>query len=205
MNPIIINQKIFKPYDEMYFVSEDGEVYSNYSKKILKPNLDLHGYPRVDIHGKHMKIHKLVYLVWVGKLEDGQQINHKDDDKLNVHYSNLHSGTQKENIKDCQNNNHRVENIYYLTIYDKKINTTITFCPAKNFIKYCGHSNKSGCLKKFFNRNWFKKRYDIIEYKRINNLEELRSVTTMGDECSPVGQSLSLSEVHRASNCEEIV
>lgn len=187
MNSIIINQKIFKPYDEMYFVSEDGEVYSNYSKKILKPNLDLNGYPRVDIHGKHMKIHKLVYLVWVGKLENGQQINHKDDDKLNVHYSNLYSGTQKENIKDCQNNNHRVGNIYYLTIYDKKINKTITFCPAKNFIKYCGHPNKSGSLKKFFNRNWFKKRYDIIEYKRINNLDELRSVTTMGDECSPVG------------------
>ena len=66
------------------------------------------------------------------------------------------------------------------------INNTISFCPAKNFIKYSGHSCANGSLKRMFSRNWFKIRYEILEYKKINNLEELKGVTTMGDECSPV-------------------
>ena len=35
------------------------------------------------------------------------------------------------------------------------------------------------------------------EFKKINNLDELESVTTMDDECNPVKQILSLLEVHR--------
>ena len=70
--------------------------------------------------------------------------------------------------------------------FDKEKNKLLTFCPAKNFIKYSGHSNKSGNLNKFFSKNWFKKRYNIVEFKRIKNKEELKSVTTMSDECNSV-------------------
>ena len=76
--------------------------------------------------------------------------------------------------------------MFYLTIYDKEKDIIKTFCPANNFIEYCGHSNKSGSLNKFFSKNWFKKRYKIIEFKRINNMNEYKSVTTMDDECNPV-------------------
>ena len=102
MESIIINKKIFKPYDKMYYISEDGEVYSLYSKKILEQAIDKDGYPRVDIHSKHIKIHKLVYLTWIGEIPQGLQINHKDDNKMNNHYSNLYVGTQKQNISDCK-------------------------------------------------------------------------------------------------------
>ena len=187
---ILFNNKIFKKYDDMYYVSEDGDVYSTYAKKVLKPHIDCDGYMRVDIHSKHMKIHKLVFIVWVRPLNDGEQVNHMDDDKTHNHYMNLYAGTQKENIEDKHRNQHNVGNVFYLTIFDKQMNKTITFCPASEFIDYCGHTNKSGSLNKFFNKNWFKKRYDVLEFKRIKNLEQynlLKGVTTKGDECSPVG------------------
>ena len=45
--------------DPTYYIGEYGEVYSTYSKKFLKQSIDLDGYLRVDIHGKHKKVHKL--------------------------------------------------------------------------------------------------------------------------------------------------
>ena len=112
MEEIIIENKILKPYDKNYYVSEYGDVYSLYSKKFLKHQIDCDGYHRVDIHSKHIKIHKLVYLTWIGNVKKGEQINHKDDDKNNNHYSNLYIGSQKENIQDCIKNNHRVGNTH---------------------------------------------------------------------------------------------
>lgn len=166
MKEIIINNKILKQYDENYYISEDGDVYSLYSKKFLKHQIDHDGYHRVDIHSKHMKIHKLVYLTWIGELKFGEQINHKDDNKDNNHYTNLYTGSQKENIQDCIRNNHRIGNTHYLTVYDKKENKILTFCPASNFIAYSGHSCANGSVKRMFTRNWFKIRYEIIDYNK---------------------------------------
>lgn len=186
MREIIINKEIFKQYDTNYYVSADGKVYSKYSKKILKPNLTSDGYLRVDIHQKHMTIHKLVYLTWIGELEKGVQINHKDDNKLNNHYTNLYAGTQKENIRDCIQNKHRVGNVFALTVLDKQINEILTFIPSSKFIEYSGHKCSNGSVSKMFNKNWFKKRYEILSFNKINNLQELQGSETMGDECSPV-------------------
>lgn len=190
---IIIGKKEFRRINDNYYISSKGEVYSKFSKRILKcqiQNKNNKPYMRIDfyIDGKqrHMLIHRLVFETWVRPLKDGEQVNHIDDDSLNNDYRNLYVGTQKENIQDCFNNQHRVGNVFYLTIFDKEKNIIKTFCPANKFIEYCGHSNRSGSLNKYFNKNWFKKRYEIIEFKRINDLNEYKSVTTMGDECNPV-------------------
>ena len=177
---LIINEKVFKQYDKDYYVSEDGDVFSLYSKKILKHYIDLDGYHRVDIHSKHMKVHKLVYLVWVGNIHKGEQVNHIDDNKDNNNYTNLYVGSQKENIHDCMNNGHRQGNIWYLTVYDKEKDSMISFCPASQFIQYCGHPCHNQSVKRMFNKNWFKKRYEIIDYRK-------KSVTTIADECKLVG------------------
>ena len=166
MKEIIIDNKILKQYDDNYFISEYGEVYSLYSKKFLKHQIDCDGYHRVDIHSKHIKVHKLVYITWIGNIKREEQINHKDDNKNNNHYSNLYAGSQKENIQDCIKNNHRIGNIHYLTIYDKKENKVLTFCPASEFIQYSGHSCANGSVKRMFTRNWFKTRYEIIDYNK---------------------------------------
>ena len=196
MDYLIINKKEYKKYkDTLYYVSKDGDIYSGYSKKFLKQNIrnaKSKKYKYIDIYNKklkkerHILVHRIVYETWVRDLEKGEQVNHINDDGLDNRIENLYVGTQKENINDCFNNNHRVGNVFYLTLFDKEVNKIITFCPAKDFIKYSGHSNKSGSLNKFFNKNWFKKRYEIIEFKRINNLREYQNVTTIGDECNLV-------------------
>lgn len=166
MKEIIINNKILKQYkNTIYYISEDGDVYSTYSNKFLKHNIDLYGYHRVDIQRKHVKVHKLVFVTWIRELKEGEQINHKDDNKDNNNYKNLYAGNQKENIKDCIENNHRVGNIHYLTIFDKEKNQMITFSPASDFIKYSGHPCGNGSVKRMFKRNWFKERYEIIDYR----------------------------------------
>lgn len=207
---IFINGKEFKKtlVSDNYYVSCDGRVYSTYAKRIISCSIiTVKGkkYVRVDIHGKHYVVHRLVYEAWVRKLESNEQVNHKNDDGLDNRCCNLYVGTQSENIQDCVDNGHRVGNVFYLTLYDKDRKEIVSFCPASKFIEYSGHPNKSGSLNKFFTKNWFKKRYDIIEFKRIRDLESYKSVTTMADECKSVGQSLSLSEVHRTQQSEEIV
>ena len=46
------------------------------------------------------------------------------------------------------------------------------------------------------NLNSLETLYEVLDYGNIKNLEHFRSVTTMADECKPVGQNLSLSEAH---------
>ena len=182
----IYNKQDFKPisFNTNYSIDKYGNIYSNYTKGFLKWSYDKDGYPRVDIYkeGKqrHFKVHRLVWLAWQGDIPSGYQINHKDDNKSNPCLMNLYLGTQKENISDCVLNNHRVGHVWSLCLYDREIKKVITFCPAYKFIDYSGHSNKGRGVKKLFCKNWFKSRYDIIYYKQIE------SVTTMGDECSPV-------------------
>lgn len=195
---IIINGVEFKQFkiNKTYYVSKTGDVYSNFSKKIIKPLLRKHGgnkkyfYVDVYIDGKqrHITIHRLVYTTWVRELLKGEQVNHKDDNSLNNNLENLYVGTQSENIKDSIRNGNWNQTSFYLTVYDKKIDKTITFFPSKKFIEYCGHKNNNGNISKFFVRNWFKKRYELIEFKRYKNNDNLlKGVETNPDECKDVG------------------
>lgn len=187
MNNIIeINQIQFKkcPINDNYYISKDGQIYSLKTKKYLSWSIDVNGYPRVDLRikdkQKHFKVHKLVWITWNGNIPTNLQLNHKNDNKLDPSLSNLYLGTQKENIKDCFENNKRVGHIWSLCVFDKEVGRTLTFCPAKKFIEYSGHSCKSGSISKIMKKNWFKKRYNIIYYKQMEN------VTTMTDECRSV-------------------
>ena len=211
METIFIQGKIFKQYrDTKYYCDENGNIYSDFSKKILKPMMkgqENKKYYYIDINfgegQKHVPIHRIVYETWIGELQPGECVLHKDDNQMNNNFNNLYVGTQKENIQDCIDNSHRMGNIWVLTIYDNKVQKTITFCPASKFIDYCGHSCTNGSVKRMFTRNWFKERYEVIDYYRCKNLEEKKGVTTMEDECTPVGQSLSLLEAHDFSLSEE--
>ncbi len=177
-----INNQLFKRYDDSYYISAYGDVYSCYKHEIMIPYITRDGYYRVDIHGKHMKVHKLVYLTWIGPIPTNMQINHIDDNKKNNHYLNLYAGTQKENIQDCIKNNHRVGNSHILILFDKEKNKTIKFYPAKNFYNYCKHNSANGSLDRTFKTDWFTKRYRIIKFESIN-----KGVTTTSDEFNLVG------------------
>lgn len=172
---MIINGKEFKPYDDHYYVSFDGEIYSTYIHRCLKHNVDHDGYHRVDIHGKHVKVHKLVYLVWNGDLSDGFQINHIDDDKNNNCADNLYAGTQPQNIRDCIDNGHKpYVNQHYLIVKDKERNAILFFQPAKRFFEYCGHNQSNGGVSRAITRDWFKNRFEFIDMgKSVTTIESV--------------------------------
>lgn len=206
---ILYNGKEFKPYDEYYYVSEDGEIFSKYKNGVLRHYIDHDGYHRVDIHSKHIKVHKLVYLTWVGDIPDGMQINHLDDDKNNNCVSNLYAGTQTENISDCVANSHRVGHIQSLTVLDMSTGEIIEFPSVVDFIKYTGHPSQNGSLSKMMHRKWFTERFEIIERKGVTTIESYKSIRARYasgvenkamHEASRVGQSLSLSEAQ--GTCE---
>lgn len=200
MCEIIINGETFKQirFNKNYYISIDGKVYSTHAQTIIKTPINTvngKNYKRVDIYFKgkqrHFVIHRLVYDTWVEPIDRTCQINHKDDNSLNNHVSNLYKGTQKENIKYCVKNGHRVGSIFYVTLFDKKVNKIITFAPASKFIEYSGHPAQNKGISRMFTRNWFKKRYTIIEKGRIKDRFHLKSVTTKADECKPVDMNLS--------------
>lgn len=205
MDVIIINDKEFKQIraNKNYWISSDGELYSEHANKIINASINRNLgklYKRVDIRvdrkPRHMMIHRLVYDTWVSPITRNDQINHINDDSLDNRVENLYKGSQKSNIADCVRNGHRVGHIKYLTIFDKKVKKTLTFCPSSDFIEYSKHSCQNGSIKRMFNKNWFKKRYIIIDFKNVNDKRHLKSVTTMADECKPVSQILSLVEAH---------
>lgn len=201
---IFINEKVFKQYkNTKYYCDDCGNIYSDNSQKILKPLLRGKGtkaYYYVDINfgqgQKHIPIHKIVYETWIGKIPKNKFVLHKDDSQLNNNINNLYLGNQKKNIQDCIENEHRVGNVWILTVYDKKKKETITFCPACDFIEYCGHSCANGNIRRMFTRNWFKVRFSIIDYRRCKNLSE-KGVTTIPDECKEVDWGLSPVEAYR--------
>lgn len=171
-------EKEFKPYpyNEFYYVSQDGDVYSVYSDSILTPSIDYSGYPRIDIYLNHIQHHKrvhiMVYETWVGEIPKGFQVNHYDDNKMNMNYLNLYLGTQKDNIADCFRNNHRVGNIASITLYDSILGETITFPSISEFIKYSGHKVANGSISKCKIHKWFNDRYKVISIEGVTTIEQ---------------------------------
>ena len=101
---------------EEYQASNFGKIRSlKYGKvRILKPRKDSCGYLQVDLYKdgkhKHYSVHRLVWEAFVGKIPDGYEVNHIDEDKTNnflfvnpdgsvdFEKSNLNLMTRKENI-----------------------------------------------------------------------------------------------------------
>jgi hypothetical protein len=85
-----------------YRISENGEVYSDKRNKIISQAKNWAGYAVVTITDElgfrsPRKVHRLVYSTYVGGLESGKVIDHKDNDKSNNHYSNLQQITPSQN------------------------------------------------------------------------------------------------------------
>ena len=170
---MIINGIEFRKYDAQYYVSANGDVYSTYCGRILKQSVDHDGYHRVDIHHKHIKVHKLVYLTWCGAIPAGKQINHVDDDKENNHYLNLYIGDQTENIADCIGNDHRCGNVFSVTVLNRHTGKIEKYPMIKDFLESTGHSVSNGSLSKVIPRKWFVEKYVILDLERCRDYRKL--------------------------------
>lgn len=111
-----------KGYEDIFSISEDGQLYSKRSGKILKQHVSKEGYNTVSTRiggrcgvNKCFRIHRLVAEAF---LEDPSEdladkcsdtvygvvpVNHKDGDKLNNHYTNLEWCDHKHNTRHWRN------------------------------------------------------------------------------------------------------
>lgn len=102
--------KDVKNYEGLYQVSNFGRVRSLYDThrklrkvpKILKQCLDSHGYPIVCLYNngnkKRKRVHQLVWETFNGKVPEGYEINHIDENPQNGCLDNLNLLTHRANI-----------------------------------------------------------------------------------------------------------
>jgi hypothetical protein len=106
--------KPIKEYEELYFISEEGEVFSKTRKNTLrlKPCRKPNGYLYVTLYkkGNHVKksIHRLVMENFVPNPNNLPQVNHIDGNKTHNHITNLEWCNASENAKHSWNMGNRV-------------------------------------------------------------------------------------------------
>ncbi|MEY3232715.1 MAG: hypothetical protein RLZ54_1009 [Candidatus Parcubacteria bacterium] len=93
--------KELKGYEDYYLISECGKIYSKRTNKLINPFITKSGYLRIELNvnnvSKKYAIHRLVAYTFIGN-EEGKQINHKNGNKKDNHYTNLEWVTCRENI-----------------------------------------------------------------------------------------------------------
>lgn len=90
-----------KDYSELFEISNNGDVFSKRSGKILNPQINQSGYLRfvTTINGEKINfgIHRAVACTFIPNPENLPEVNHIDGEKLNNHFSNLEWVTNQEN------------------------------------------------------------------------------------------------------------
>ena len=114
---------VFKPiqgYEGLYYVTEDGRVYSSIQNKWLKICINPQGYPMVNLQSNKKHIHRLVAETFIPNPDNLPVVNHKDENKLNSSVDNLewctykynnNYGTCKERRKETMANKPKIKKI----------------------------------------------------------------------------------------------
>lgn len=94
-------------YENLYQVSNLGNIKSLYNNIILKPSVDRYGYVRFSAtknkKQKTLRIHRVVMEVF-NPIKESMQINHIDGNKTNNAITNLEWCTDSENKKHAYSN-----------------------------------------------------------------------------------------------------
>ena len=111
-----------------YYISDKGNFYSTFSKKLIKKQLDHKGYEYIEIGRKKYKVHRLVGKYFLPNPNNLPDVNHIDGNKENPIASNLEWCTPSENTIHAINNGLRpkvsgrnIERIYQTDLYGNLI------------------------------------------------------------------------------------
>lgn len=157
---ITCNYKVLKD-NENYYITEDGRLYSLYSKKFLKGQIMTNGYLRYTISKDNVTFrcyaHRLVaeYFIENPDPKKFNIVNHKDLNKLNNHKDNLEWTDVQGNTQHAANNNKLCQKRpreYYEKDLDGESWKEILNYPNYQ-ISSCGRiKNQNNLLLKFFKR-----------------------------------------------------
>ena len=89
--------RIEKEFDKKYFVSNLGRFKNSFGTIMENYKVNENGYIRVYIYNKTFALHRLVALTFIENIENKEQVNHIDGNKLNNSIDNLEFVTNKEN------------------------------------------------------------------------------------------------------------
>ena len=152
-----------------YYVTDDGRIWSDRTKKYLSFQYDKDGYVKVSMRSTDNKFHR--YSVHRLVLENFNpvknmellQVNHKDGNKLNNRLENLEWVTCKENIQHAINNNLRA-----------KINGSAKLVPAQviEIYKRANNGESNVKLAKEFNMH-------PDQIGRIKNKKVWKDITSL--------------------------
>lgn len=154
-----------------YYIDEWGHILNKDNGKILKPFKNRNGYLRVELKispgvPKKFYIHRLVYQVFIGKLESDKVIEHLDGNQINNHYTNLRQSTQSTNIQTAiKHNTFGENNRKFIIIRDKNTGEILEFNKIKDLIIFLGLSIPNGALSKLKRHSRFKNNYEIVSVK----------------------------------------
>ena len=117
--------KDIKNYENLYAITEDGQIWSHRSKKFLKPNVNRNGYEyvvfSVDGIRKTLTVHRLVAETYIPNPSGLPEVNHVDENKLNNNITNLCWTTASENINHGTRNQ-RASKKLKKSIYCEELN-----------------------------------------------------------------------------------
>jgi len=137
-------------YEGLYKVSNYGNIFSNYSNKILNPNRMKAGYLSFELFknkkSKRLLVHRLVAFAFIENLLNLPQVNHKDENKSNNVVENLEWNSAKENM----NYGTRIERQRKNTDYTQERRKIIAIENGKKACIPVIQSDKTGNFLNFF-------------------------------------------------------
>ena len=99
----VIIAKDIKGYEDLYFATSNGQIWSCKTRSYLSQNKDKRGYLRVALRKDGIerteKVHRLVLSAFVPQPKGKDQVNHIDGNKKNNNLNNLEWVTGKENMQ----------------------------------------------------------------------------------------------------------
>lgn len=94
--------KDIKGYEGLYAITEEGQVWSYYSKRFIKPYIRSNGYLQVLLSKggikKTYKVHRLVAEAYLPNPNNLPEVNHIDEDKTNNCVNNLEWCSHEYNV-----------------------------------------------------------------------------------------------------------
>lgn len=99
--------------DSKYYVTEDGQIWSEFSNKFLSQGKNSTGYPSVGVRvngKKYTMVHEIVAIAYHGDYSDTMEVDHVNDIRDDNRACNLQWLTKEDNMAKCFKRTSQVRN-----------------------------------------------------------------------------------------------